>query len=170
MLWDILWRAATSCLKFWGSSLDVFAACELTSMKEERVQTVEKMFNEFAANFTTLLNVAVCCNGEGAANSRLQSMLMSVLDSMMGLPSQLPTAAEHAGLIKRFAIEARSQVVADLRSGIREGDNQQVRLELDWDRWTEPRNAAPKSALTQGAKSHQEVWNAVASSTATTAA
>ncbi|KAE9039696.1 hypothetical protein PR001_g7400 [Phytophthora rubi] len=167
VLWDIVWRAVTSCLKFWASSLDVFTACELISMKEARVQADEKIFLEFVASFTSVLNVAVCFNGEASAVSRVQSMLTFVLDRVMD-----PAILEHPELVKQLAIQASSQVVADLRAVVsstsRENGNQR-RLELDWDRWTQSRNSVPKTALSPEAQFRLDVWDAVASA-ATTAA
>ncbi|KAG6616517.1 AAA ATPase domain-containing protein [Phytophthora cinnamomi] len=167
-LWDLVWRAVTSCLKFWGSSLDVFAACELILTRAKRVQTVEGLFNEFVVGLTQVLSAAVECIGEGSAVSRVQSTLTFVLDYVMGLPCRLPTTPEHVELVKRFAVQGSSQVVMNLRSVVSAQDSDR-RLELNWEQWAEPRQSLQKAALSPEARFRLDVWNAVASATTTAA-
>ncbi|GMF31975.1 unnamed protein product [Phytophthora fragariaefolia] len=167
MLWDIIWRVVASCLKIWDLSLDVLSACQLMSMKEDRVESVETIFTEFVASFTTVLKVAVRCSGKKPAVSRIQFILTSVVDCVMCLPSRLLSTPESADLVKRYAVQGSSQVVANLRSLISSptsgGDNQ-LQLQLNWDQWARPQNSAlSKAALSSEAQFRQDVWSAVAS-------
>ncbi|CAI5722552.1 unnamed protein product [Peronospora destructor] len=116
VLWDIAWRAMTSCVTFLRLSLDVFAACELLSMNEERVMTVEKAFVKFATNFSAMLEVIVRYVGKtpgtDIAVSRLQPMLVFLVDCMIELPASV---SDHNELLRQFAVRASSLVVAKLR-------------------------------------------------------
>ncbi|CAI5729914.1 unnamed protein product [Peronospora effusa] len=115
-LWDIVWRAMTSCVTFLRLSLDVFAACELLSMHKERVMTVEKVFIAFATTFSAMLETIVCCVGNtpgtDIAVSRLQSMLVFLVDCMKNLP---PAVSDQNELLGQFAVRANSLIVAKLQ-------------------------------------------------------
>ncbi|KAL4163930.1 hypothetical protein KRP22_004555 [Phytophthora ramorum] len=127
VLWDIVWQATTFCLKVLGSSLDVFAVCELLSMKEERIETVEKVFTQFVAKFLAVLKVTVQSIGQSlsddTAASRLRSMLAFVLAYVVELPSgRLAACADRDDLARRFAVPASSQIVAALRDVVSLGE------------------------------------------------
>ncbi|CAH0493843.1 unnamed protein product [Peronospora farinosa] len=106
----------TSCVTFLRSSLDVFAACELLSMHKERVMTVEKVFIAFATTFSAMLETIVCCVGNtpgtDIAVSRLQPMLVFLVDCMKNLP---PAVSDQNELLGKFAVRANSLIVAKLQ-------------------------------------------------------
>ncbi|CAH0514353.1 unnamed protein product [Peronospora belbahrii] len=135
VLWDIILRGTTACLKFLGLSLNLFAAYELLSM------------NEGAETDIAIL--------------RLQSMLIVVVDGVMELPS---LASEHKELIRRFAVQASSLVVAKMHvvmSSMPEGDNNDRLLNLNWNRWVGPQAmfATEGQISVHAAQFCLNVWN-----------
>ncbi|OWZ18596.1 hypothetical protein PHMEG_0007284 [Phytophthora megakarya] len=115
ILWDFVWRAITSCLKFFGFSLDVFAVCELFSMKDDRVDATKKEFDNFVTNFLMLIEVVECSlQTDDAVISRLESMFAFVSDIVMELPSKM-CASVPEDFVKQFAVPASKQITAKLR-------------------------------------------------------
>ncbi|KAG7384323.1 hypothetical protein PHYPSEUDO_002788 [Phytophthora pseudosyringae] len=164
VLWDIVWRAITSSLKFLGSSLGVFAECELLSMKEDRVEAVEKAFVEFVARFAAALEAIVLSIdgndfGGDVAVFRLQSMLEFVVDGVLQLPLKLVTSKSEGDLlVKRFAVRASSLVVATLRVAVKPEKADERQVTLNWDQWVQPRD--PSSVESVQAQFRRDVWAA----------
>ncbi|KAF4138826.1 hypothetical protein GN958_ATG12035 [Phytophthora infestans] len=130
VLWDVVWRAVTSCVKFLGASLDVFAACELLSMREDRVEAVERTHVELVAALSTLLEVVVCSVpvDDDVAASRLQCMITAVMELMS---KRLAAGSKGDVLVERFAVRTSSVLAAKLRAIVPKS------VELDWNRWTD---------------------------------
>ncbi|KAG2765323.1 hypothetical protein JG687_00009364 [Phytophthora cactorum] len=163
VLWDVVWRAVTSCLKVLASSLDVFATCELLSMKNDRVETVEKTLVEFVTGFSTLLEVIVrSVPDDEIAVSRVQSMLAFVMDCVMELPSSVSGGDV---LVERFAVRMSSLVVANLGAAMKSKDGDKCRVELNWDQWKEPRDSS--SLESELSPFRRDVWDAATQATTT---
>ncbi|KAF4046841.1 hypothetical protein GN244_ATG00667 [Phytophthora infestans] len=130
VLWDVVWRAVTSCVKFLGASLDVFAACELLSMREDRVEAVERTHVELVAALSTLLEVVVCSVpvDDDVAASRLQCMITAVMELMS---KRLAAGSKGDVLVELFAVRTSSVLAAKLRAIVPKS------VELDWNRWTD---------------------------------
>ncbi|GMF29047.1 unnamed protein product [Phytophthora lilii] len=159
--WDTIWRSVTSCLKFLQFSLDVFAGCELRSMKEARVDSVEHTFTTFVTRFSTLLDATVRFIGkeptDSTASSRLQSMIVLVIECVMQLPRRRNGLFhEHGTLMKRFDVSACSTIVSSLRTV-----TENTQLNLDWRRWIEQNNLSTKTAFSTEAQFRLDVRNAV---------
>ncbi|KAL3663743.1 hypothetical protein V7S43_011158 [Phytophthora oleae] len=160
VLWDLVWRVISSPLKFLESSLGVFAACELFSMKEKRLETVESVLLELTTRFSVLLETIVFSIGQvpldDVATSRFQSILEFVMDRVMQLPS------EGDALVTRFAVRESAVIVAKLRAAVdslKLTDGVEKRVELNWERWIQPRDSSLESSQAQF---RRDVWAATA--------
>ncbi|KAG1684437.1 hypothetical protein DVH05_011145 [Phytophthora capsici] len=159
VLWDLVWRVISSNIKTLESSLGVFASCELLSMNQKRVKTVESVFQEFTTRFSVFLETIVLSIGQAplddVAASRFRSMVEFVMDCMTQLPS------ESDALVKRFGLTASTVVVGKLRAAV---DSLKLtkggkRVELNWERWKEPRDPSMESVK---APFGRHVWAATA--------
>ncbi|ETL31787.1 hypothetical protein L916_15494, partial [Phytophthora nicotianae] len=156
--WDIVWRGVTSCVKFLSSSLDVFATCELSSMKDDRVESVEKTLLQLVTGFSKLLEVVVRSAGDDVTVSRVQRVLVYVMDSVMEVPSKLAIVSGDAGLVERFAVRTNALVVAKLRAVVSKFEGgDKCRVELNWDKWIEARDSLELNSELQF---RRNVWDA----------
>ncbi|KAK1941103.1 Codanin-1 [Phytophthora citrophthora] len=134
VMWDLVWRVISSTLKALESSVSVFASCELLSMKQKRLETVESVFREFTTCFSAFLETIVLSIGQvpldGVAISRFQSMLEFVMDRMM------QRSSDSDALTKRFGITASTIVIGKLRAAVNSLKLTQV--EFNWEGCKEP--------------------------------
>ncbi|RLN57537.1 hypothetical protein BBJ28_00001652 [Nothophytophthora sp. Chile5] len=170
-LWDVVWRAVLSSLRFSSGSLETFMTCRLLSTGEKSVQSIERQFTEFTESFTALLEVlGLFFQAPGRRDSalgadRLRSMTAFIMDCVMTLPAAV-ASPEHEDLIERFAVPASSRVTRRLRAATASGTGDDRRpIEMNRSHWMAARDGhASETARATQLQFRRCVWDAVESS------